>query len=164
MQSCIRQLRYSAVTLDLKNNSFHLLLKHSLQPTFMITEWRQTSNLHLGISRFRLSTQDLGRRHTRSSHYQSFGCIPGGSLKFYRFRLSEKKKFGRITFFPWLSCMHERDRDLNILLHNLNDGSIFSSVIQDPICLLTYDTQPNELARSTAVLQYCGQYCMYCNG
>ena len=47
MQSCIRQLRYSAVTLALKNNSFHLPLKHSLQATFMITEWRQTSNLIL---------------------------------------------------------------------------------------------------------------------
>ena len=62
MQSCIRKFRwkdfYSAVTLDVKNNSFHLLLKHSLQATFMITEGRQTSNLHLGISPFRLSTQD----------------------------------------------------------------------------------------------------------
>ena len=47
MQSCIRQLRYSAVTLDLKNHLFHLLLKHNLQATFMITEWRQTSNLLL---------------------------------------------------------------------------------------------------------------------
>ena len=36
MQSCIRQLRYSAVTLDLKNNSFHLILKHSLQATFLL--------------------------------------------------------------------------------------------------------------------------------
>ena len=45
MQSCKRQLRwrdfYSAVTLDLKNNSFHLILKHSLQATFMITEGRR---------------------------------------------------------------------------------------------------------------------------
>ena len=61
MSSCIRQLRrkdfYSAVTLDLKNNSFPLILNHSLQATFMITEGRQTSNLHLGISP-RLSTQD----------------------------------------------------------------------------------------------------------
>ena len=43
-------MRYSAVTLDLKNNSFHLLLKHSLQATFMITEGRQTCYPHLGIS------------------------------------------------------------------------------------------------------------------